>query len=357
MTYLLRVSLDIEEKHPGKSLRFLRAADTIKTISKKGDKVVILSHWGRPKNNDLKLSLKKFKRPLEKILSKQVTLLKVDNLKRAKQKIEISKKGSIFLLENLRFLKSETANSTRLSKSLAGLGDLYVNDDFATSHRKNASNVGITKFLPSKPGPNLLREVKALRGVSKAEKPFVLVIGGAKISDKLSVIKNLLHKVDFILLGGGPGNTFVKANGLNIGKSIFEPEMISEAKKLSRNSKIVMPVDALLSKNRILDIGPETIKNYAVILGGAKTIVWGGPMGFFENKKFATGTKSIWQSISKNKRARVIVGGGETLASLKLISKNNKVGKNVYLSTGGGAMLEFLSGKKLPALVALKIQR
>jgi len=357
MTILIRVSLDIEEARPEKSLRFIRSAETIRKISKGNNKVVILSHCGRPKNNDPKLSLKRFKKPLEKALSKRITFLPVSNIRDAKEKIMSSKNGGIFLLENLRFLKGENTNSFKLSKDLASLGDLYINDDFATSHRKNASNFGITKFLQSKPGPNLIKEITTLKSLTRPKKPFVLVIGGVKISDKLGVVRNMFNKVDFVLLGGGPGNTFAKANGLDIGRSIFEPKMVHEARKLSKSSKIVMPIDAIWSKNRILDIGPETIKNYFLILSEAKTVVWGGPMGFFEEARFSKGTKSVWRAILKNKKTSVIVGGGETLASLKLVSKNNKVNNNVHLSTGGGAMLDFLAGEKLPALVALKLQK
>jgi len=189
------------------------------------------------------------------------------------------------------------------------------------------------------------------------KKPFILIIGGVKMSDKMEVIYNLLIKADFVILGGGPGNTFIKANGLNIGQSIYEPRMLPDAKKLSKNERVVIPIDSVWSKNKILDIGPATIKNYTSIISTAKTIIWGGPMGFFENPKFSKGTKSIWQAIIKNKKSVTVVGGGETVASLKLASKNLKMDNKIYLSTGGGAMLEFLAGKKLPALIALKLQK
>lgn len=359
MTYLVRVSLDIEGNHPERSLRFQKSVTTIKSLNKGGAKVVILSHLGRPKGYDKKLSLFKFKKPIEQFLKKKVVFLKGIDLKRDSDLIKLSKPGSIFLLENLRFNKGEVSNSSVFAKSLSGLGDRYINDDFATVHHKNTSNVGILKFIKGSAGPNIISEVKNLTvALKKPKKPFVFIIGGAKMSDKIEVIKNLLGQVDFILLGGGPANTFMKARGLNIGKSIYEPAMLKEAKTLSKNKKIILPSDSIWSQNRILDIGPETIKHYGSLISKSKTIIWGGPVGFFEKPEFAKGTKSIWQAILRNKKARVIVGGGETVASFKLVTTNYKLKtKNISLSTGGGAMLEFLSGKKLPGLMALHIQK
>ena len=358
MTILLRVSLDIEESHPEESLRFRNSVRTIKAFSKKGNKLVILAHLGRPKVYEKKLSLIKFKKPLERSLNKKVVFLAGENISGDARAIKLSKPGTVFLMENVRFNSGETTNSSVFARSLAGLGERYVNDDFPTVHHTNASNVGITKFIPSSAGPNLKKEISILSGLMRnPKKPFILIIGGVKMSDKMEVIYNLLIKADFVILGGGPGNTFIKANGLNIGQSIYEPRMLPDAKKLSKNERVVIPIDSVWSKNKILDIGPATIKNYTSIISTAKTIIWGGPMGFFENPKFSKGTKSIWQAIIKNKKSVTVVGGGETVASLKLVSKNLKADKNIYLSTGGGAMLEFLAGKKLLALIALKLQK
>lgn len=357
MTILLRINLDIEESRPEKSQRFLRAVETIKKLSK-NNKVVILSHYSRPNGFDSKLSLKRFQRPLEKALGNKIVFIPISQINKASDNIKQFGTGSIFLLDNLRFINGETKNSIKFSKLLASLGDKYINDDFATSHRVDASTVGITKFLPSQPGDNLIREIKALKKISRFRQPFVLIIGGAKISDKAGVIKNLISKIDFILLGGGPANTFLRAKGVDIRRSIFEKEMITEVRKFSRNKKIIIPEDSVWSDNTILDIGPKTAKNYSVIIQKANTIVWSGPMGLFENPKFAKGTKSIWQAVISNKQAISVVGGGETIASLKLITTNYKLQTtNLFLSTGGGAMLYFLAGKKLPALVALKIQK
>ncbi len=359
MTILLRVSLDIEENHPEESLRFQNSVRSIKAFGKRGNKLVILAHLGRPKGYEKKLSLIKFKKPLEHSLNKKVVFLAGGNMSKDARAIKLSKPGTVFLVENIRFNSGETTNSPVFARALASLGEKYVNDDFPTVHHTNASNVGITKFMPSRAGPNLKKEISILSRLMKnPKKPFVLVVGGVKMSDKMEVIYNLLSKADFIILGGGPGNTFIKANGLNIGQSIYEPRMLSYAKKLSKNEKVVIPIDSAWSKNKILDIGPATIKNYTSIISTAKTIIWGGPMGFFENPKFSKGTKSIWQAILRNKKAKVVVGGGETLASLRLITTNYKLKTtNLFLSTGGGAMLEFLAGKKLPALIALKLQK
>lgn len=359
MTYLLRVNLDIEEKHPEKLFRFHKAVEAIKKLNKGGNKVVILSHIGRPQCLESRISLKRFVRPLNQALNKKVIFLKLRDFIKLKKVIEESPRGGIFLLENLRFESGETANDVRLAKGLASLGDKYINDDFATSHRKNASNVGITKFLPSKAGSKLSQEVKTLRSVMKgAKKPFVLIIGGVKMSDKIAVIRNLLHQADYVLLGGGPANTFLKAKGEKVGRSLFDKEMVSEVKKLLNNRKILVPVDSRKSNGRILDIGPVTSRQYSQIIKSARTIIWGGPMGFFEKAQFSHGTKSVWQAILKNRKATVVVGGGETVASLKLLNpKSYILNPNIFLSTGGGAMLDFLAGKKLPALVALKLQR
>ena len=358
MTYLLRVNLDIEEKHPEKLLRFHKAAETIKKLNKGGNKVVILSHIGRPKGFESRLSLKRFVLPLSRTLGKKVVFLPLGDFNKIKGVINKYPRGGIFLLENLRIESGGTVNSAKFAKNLASLGDKYVNDDFATSHRKNASNVGILRFLPGKAGPNLSHEVKRLQSVLRStKKPFVLIIGGIKMSDKIAVIKNLLPRADYVLLGGGPANTFLEAKGEKVGKSLFDKEMISEVKKFLNNKKIFIPVDSKKSNGRILDIGPITSRRYSQIINKARTVIWGGPVGFFEDTNFAQGTKTIWQAILKNKRAKVVVGGGETVASLKLVNKNYNVENGIFLSTGGGAMLEFLAGKKLPALTALNLQK
>lgn len=358
----MRTNLDITDDKPEKSLRFLRVVETIKKLSE-NNKVVILSHYGRPRGFNSKLSLKKFQLPLERALKTKVVFISINRINKASGIIQKSKLCSIFLLENLRFNSNETTNDLAFAKILASLGDRYINDDFPTAHHINASNVGITKFISSSAGPNLKKEACTLnRLIKKPQKPFVLIIGGVKMEDKVAVIRNLLPKADYVLLGGGPANTFLKAKGEKIGQSLFDKEMVSEVKKLLNNRKMLIPVDSRKSNGTILDIGPVTSRKYSQIIKNARTIVWGGPMGFFEKARFSHGTKSVWKAVLKNKRATVIVGGGETVASLKLLkadeaNKLMKLRSNVFISTGGGAMLEFLAGKKLPALVALKLQR
>ncbi len=358
MTYLLSVNLDIEESRPEKSLRFNRAVQAIKAFNKNGAKVVIMSHMGRPTGYDKKLSLKKFQKPLEASLKKKIVFLSGQNLASDSLVIRTSEPGKVFLMENLRFNPGETTDDASFAKALSNLGDKYINDDFATAHRDNASNVGIAKFIKSGVGPTLSAEIKNLNSVlKKPKKPFILIIGGAKMSDKIAVIKNLISKTDYVLLGGGAANTFMKANGQKIGNSIFEPSMISVAKKLLKNKKVLIPFDFIKDGNKITDIGPGTASRFTSIIGQAKTIVWGGPMGLFEDKRYSKGTKAVWRAILGNYKASVVVGGGETVASIKLARKESKVPKNIFLSTGGGAMLKYLGGDNLPALKALKIRK
>lgn len=354
-TYLLRVNLDITERDFKAHLRFKLAASSIKSLTKKNDKVIILSHLGRPKRSDRKLSLKKFTPALSATIGKKVRFISHFDFPKIKKRIGSSPRGSIFLLENLRFLPGETRNSKVLAKELASLGDRYINDDFATSHRAAASLVGITKFLPSQPGRILKGEVKNLKKARDYHRhPFILIIGGAKMIEKMGVIKNLLPKVDWVLVGGGPANNLLKVKGVKIGSSIYEPELISTARFLIKNKKIMIPVDWREEKNKILDIGPKTIKNYSEAIKNARTIIWNGPMGHFEERKFALGTKKIAKAIMKNKRAHTVIGGVETVASLPFKVNKQEYGKT-FISTGGGAMLEFLADEELPALKVLNL--
>ncbi len=353
MTYLFGTNLDIKDaKDESKSLRFLTAVNGIKKFASSKNKVVILSHEGRPEGRDLKFSLKRFAKLFEKKLKKRVVFVDNKDLPRAAEIIRLGRPGSIFLLENTRFLKGESENDAGLAKTIASLGNVYINDDFATAHRENASNVGVTKFIPSRMGPNFKREVAHLtRAMQSPKSPFLLILGGAKMADKMGVIKNLISKIDYILVGGGVANTFLKASGVDIGGSLFEAEMIEEAKKLSVNEKIVTPVDyAKNNEGRILDIGPRTAKLYADRILKAGTVIWGGPMGYIEDKKFAEGSKTIARAIAKS-RALSIVGGGETAQIITELKLNSRID---LVSTGGGAMLDFLAGEKMPAIEALR---
>ena len=261
-TILVRINLDIKEKKITDTLRFKVAVDSIKSLSKGNNKVVILSHIDRPTSFNKALSLKPFAHLLSKAIGKKIIFIpKIDG---AKEKIEKAPNGAVFLLENLRFWPGERKNSTRFAKKLANLGDVYINNDFATSHHKAASLVAITKYLPSREGDIVKNEVKALtKALKKPKQPFVLIIGGAKIKDKTSTIKKLLPKVDTVLLGGGVGNTFLKAAGANIRQSLHEPELVKKIKSLARHKKIKLPRDNVEEKRKLLDIGPETRKEYA----------------------------------------------------------------------------------------------
>jgi 3-phosphoglycerate kinase len=377
-TCLLRVDFNIENadlygyEHELTRipLRMERVLPTIKFLIDRGARVVILSHRGRPKTQisadsqrksalsqrRSAFTLKPFAKILSKLLKKPVqfidfNLRKFDFL-RLGNKIKNSPPGSVFLLENLRFLPDEEKNDKKFAKQLALLGDFYVNDAFSVSHRAHASVVAITQFLPSYIGLALENELKKLNQVVKnPEKPLIIIIGGAKISDKIGVIKNFSKKVNCFLTGGGVANTFLAARGLFIGKSLYDKDANAHELLNRYSRKLILPIDFVIEKDKILDIGPKTIKKYTEIIKSAKTIIWNGPMGYIEDKKFRKGTEEIIKAIMKS-RAFAVIGGGETTS---IMSKVKGQKSKVFISTGGGAMLEYLAGKKLPGIEALKL--
>ncbi|MFA5386399.1 MAG: phosphoglycerate kinase [Candidatus Paceibacterota bacterium] len=353
-TCLLRVDLNIEDMNPS-NLRIQAILPTVKFLIDKGAKIIILSHRGRPNGKNKKLSLKPFMKILFKSLKKPISFIELNGKDSAK--VKNSKPGSIFLLENLRFFNGEEKNDPIFAKKLADLGTFYINDAFAVSHRKNASIEAITKYLPSYAGFQLEKEIENLKSVmGKPKKPLILIMGGAKISDKLSLVNSFIKKSDYFLIGGGIANTFLAALGMPIGDSLYEKDMTLEARKILKQApkKIFLPIDFAVDKKQILDIGTKTVKLYDKKIQSAKTIIWNGPMGKFEDKKFAKGTQEIAKAILRNKKAKIIIGGGETIASLQPKTKNYKPKTNVFLSTGGGAMLEYLSGENLPGIEALQ---
>lgn len=362
---LLRVDLNIEPGQEKNTNRLDAIIPTIQWLLKKGNKVVLLSHRGRPnpvskiKNQKSKLTLKPFAPLIANKIGAPVIFIKNFG--------KIPEQGKVFLFENLRFWPGEKKNDPAFAKKLAGLGDFYINDAFAVCHRKNASIVAITKYLPSFAGPLLKKEIKNLNQMMKNYRhPMSIIIGGAKISDKIGIIKYFWRRADYFLLGGGPANTFFAARGLPVGDSLVDRSMLGSSASpiLSRFNagrsgfpKLILPVDVKISDRKILDIGEQTVKQYAGIIKKSRTIIWNGPMGLYERRGFEKGTIGIWKAILANRKAQIVVGGGETIASLKQIPNYKfqiKRRKNIFLSTGGGAMLEYLSGKKLPGIEIFK---
>jgi len=362
---LIRCDFDVPLKKNKKSKIIItddsRLKDSLTTINyllKKKAKIILIGHLGRPGGQTIKsLSLQPVARHLEKLLSKKIELVNIDRYVGSiaiKKSLELTS-GQIMMLENLRFSDRERANCKRFARQLANLADIYVNNAFANSHRQHASINAIQNYLPTYYGFDILEEVKTLNKVLyQPTYPLVLIIGGAKVETKLPVIKKYLKIADYILVGGAVANTFIKALNYQVGKSLIDKKYLSLAKKLF-HTKIILPVDVKTNKTikrvdlinpqeAILDIGPETIKLYISIIKSAKTIIWNGPMGKFEDKKFRLGTQHIAQQIIKTK-ANIIIGGGDTAEILV----NKKIPKNIFISSGGGAMLEFLSGNKLPA--------
>ncbi|QQY80276.1 phosphoglycerate kinase [Keratinibaculum paraultunense] len=357
--------------------RIVSSLPTIKYLMENGAKVILMSHLGRPKGEaNPKYSLAPVAKKLSELLNKDVIFAKDDKVvsDNVKEIVANMKEGDVVLLENTRFRKEEEKNEESFAKELASLGDLYINDAFGTSHRAHASNVGISNWLPSAVGYLVEKEISIMgKALENPERPFVAILGGAKVSDKIGVIKNLLNKVDTILIGGGMAYTFLKAQGYEIGKSILEEdkldlanELLKEAEK--RGAKLLLPVDVVVAKEfkndtefktvsvenipadmMGMDIGEETIKLFTEEIKKAKTIVWNGPMGVFEMENFNKGTYAIARAMAESD-AITIVGGGDSAAA---VEKAGFAEKMTHISTGGGASLEFLEGKELPGIAAI----
>ena len=350
-TCLLRIDLNIERGEEEHSFRIKAFLPTIKLLLEHGIKVVLISHHGRygGKGRNKAISLKRFKKIFSTKLKHSVVFIPGFNFLRLNKQIKESKER-VFLLENLRFKKEEKINDASFAKKLAGLGDFYVNDAFAVSHRKNASVAAITKHLPSFAGLLLEKEMKNLyRAMKKYKKPLIVVIGGVKASSKIEVMKKFWKKADRFLVGGGVATAFMVAKGLPVGDSIYDKDAILKIKKFIDSKKVFLPLDFKMKGDAIFDIGEITAKIYVKEIKRAKTIIWSGPMGYFEKKEFSGGSEKIARAIAGSK-AFSVVGGGETtslLVRMKLINKFN------FVSTGGGAMLAYLAGKKLPGIEAL----
>lgn len=356
--------------------RILGALPTIQYLLDAGAKLILMSHLGRPKGEvNPKYSLAPVAVRLSELLNKPVKMSKDVIGEDAKKLVAELKDGDVMLLENLRFHKEEEANDDGFAKALASFGDIYVNDAFGTAHRAHASTEGVTRFIDTSVSGFLIeKELKFLgEAVENPERSFVAILGGAKVSDKIGVIENLLNKVDVLLIGGGMAYTFIKAMGGNIGKSLLEEDKIELAKNLlekaeEKNVKLLLPVDTLIADDfsndantdvvktgeipdtwQGLDIGPKTRELFASEIKKAKTVVWNGPMGVFEMPTFAEGTKAIAKAMSEC-GGTTIVGGGDSAAAVESMGFGDKIS---HISTGGGASLEFLEGKELPGVKAL----
>lgn len=359
--------------------RIVESLPTIKKILQSGGRAVLMSHLGRPKGKPSpEFSLKPVAVRLSEHLGHPVPIASDCVGPHVKNMVAELKDGGCLLLENLRFHKEEEANDEIFARELALLGDVYINDAFGSAHRAHASTEGVTRFLkPSAAGYLMRKEIEYLsRAVGNPERPYVVILGGAKISGKIDVIQNLMNKVDTLIIGGGMAYTFFKAQGLEIGNSLLEADKIELAKKIidevaQRSIRFLLPVDCIIADrldntanrktvpvNAIvsqwygLDIGPETVKLFTGVIKGAKTVVWNGPMGVFEMENFAQGTMAIARAMAEATKngATTIVGGGDSAAAIAKAGLEKAVS---HVSTGGGASLEFLEGKILPGVAAL----
>ena len=357
--------------------RLVAALPTIKKLIADGGKIILCSHLGKPKGEPKpELSLAPVAVRLSELLGQEVKFAADDNVvgENAKAAVAAMKDGDVILLENTRYRAEETKNEDNFSKELASLADVFVNDAFGTAHRAHCSNVGVTKYVDTAVvGYLMQKEIDFLgNAVNNPERPFVAILGGAKVSSKIPVIENLLDKVDTLIIGGGMAYTFMAANGEPVGKSLLEEDYKDYAKKMEQKAKdkgvkLLIPVDTVVADDfsndanfkvvgrgeipddmEGLDIGPKTAELFADAIKGAKTVVWNGPMGCFEMPNFAHGTEAVAKALAETD-ATTIIGGGDSAAAVNILGYGDKM---THISTGGGASLEFLEGKELPGVAA-----
>jgi len=378
---LVRCDFNVPQDSEGNitdDIRIRAAIPTIKYLMDNGARVILMSHLGRPKGEgyESKYSLKPVAGRLSELLKVNVRFAQEGEVvgpEAVKMSSEL-KDGEVLLLENVRFVKGETKNDKEFAKKLASLGDIFVNDAFGTAHRAHSSTAGVAEFLPAVAGFLIEKEISIMgKALQNPERPFVAILGGAKVSDKIGVINNLLNKADKIIIGGGMAYTFLKSMGMEIGKSLLEADKIEYAgdmikKAKDKGVKLLLPVDIVVAKefkpdaehmvvdmDKIpadymgLDIGPKTISLFSEEIKDAKTVIWNGPMGVFEMPAFAVGTKSIAEAMSKI-GGTTIIGGGDSASAVEQLGYAQKM---THISTGGGASLEFLEGLELPGIAVL----
>ncbi len=362
-TALLRLDFNTKD-----DWRMRAVVPTVKFLLKAGATIVVVSHRGRPSGGSIvkgvptgfpaDLRLRKDAAKLSALIGRRVAFIGHFRFSEIKARIAAAPKGSVFLLDNLRFMPGEEKNDPAFARTLASLADYYVNDAFAVSHRANASVAAVTKFLPSYGGLELQDEIDGLsRAIVAPAHPVVLILGGAKASDKLGVIRHFRSRADAFLLGGGSANSVLALRGEDVKASLREtdPKILAALKPLARDPKVVLPVDFVWGRGKdagkILDLGPRSQEIFAKKIASARTIVWSGPLGFIERAPYAKASIAAARAIGKNRKAFSLTGGGETVMFLKKYKLDEGFS---FISTGGGAMLDFLAGERLPGIAALE---